>query len=55
MNKNALTKASTRNVETNTGKLPDNFGFDGRGGGFIRTLTAAEVKQQRRYLNRFIE
>jgi hypothetical protein len=42
---------SVRNVKTNTGKLPDGFGFDGRGGGVIRELSAAEKLAQLKIMN----
>ncbi len=42
------TGKSIRNVETSTGKLPDSFGFDGRGGGYIRPLTAKEKAAQKK-------
>lgn len=49
MNKNALKSQSKIKVsKTVTGKLPDSFGFDGRGGGVIRSLTRAELMQQKR-------
>jgi len=39
---------SIRKGKTNTGKLPDNVGFDGRGGGYIRPLTIQETEAQKK-------
>ena len=52
MNKNALTRQSTYKVgKTNTGKLPDSFGFGGAIQGVTRRLTKREQDVQRKIMN----
>jgi len=51
MNKNALTKQSTRKVVTDTGKLPVNVGFPGNMAGRTRPLTRGELGNQKRIMN----
>ena len=46
-------KQSNRKVQTQTGKLPNSFGFPSgnvSGGGVIRKLTKKEERQQAKYL-----
>lgn len=51
-------KQSNRKVKTQTGKLPNSFGFPGgnvTGGGVIRQLTKAELKQQEINLKNYLK
>jgi hypothetical protein len=57
MNKNALKRKSNHKVKTRTGKLPDNVGFGGSIGGYIRPLTKDEqgIQKQIREHKQFIK
>lgn len=51
MNKNALTKQSTREVTTDANALPKNVGFPGSMAGKTRPLTRGELANQKRIAN----